>query len=60
MQRPQGPVVLTVDGAITRTTAPGRAEFDRAMLEQLGVATLRTWTPWTEGEPEFQRVPARQ
>jgi hypothetical protein len=60
LPRPTDRVILTIAGAITHTNAPGEAEFDRAMLEELGLARLRTWTPWTEGEPEFQGVLARQ
>ena len=60
LPRPTEQVILTIAGAITRTNAPGQAEFDHAMLEQLGLTRLRTWTPWTEGEPEFQGVLARQ
>lgn len=60
LPRPTGRVILTVDGAITRTNAPGMAEFDREMLERLGLTRLRTWTPWTEGESEFQGVAARR
>jgi hypothetical protein len=50
---PQERVILTVTGAIGATNAPERAEFDRTMLEQLGLHTVRTWTPWTEGVNEF-------
>ncbi|HEX6115023.1 MAG TPA: molybdopterin-dependent oxidoreductase [Geminicoccaceae bacterium] len=57
---PSGQVVLTVAGAIAKTNAPGRAEFDLDMLERLGLSSLTTWTPWTEGELEFQGVSARQ
>jgi hypothetical protein len=53
-------VVLTVTGAIGLTNAPGRAEFDLNMLERLGLGRLTTWTPWTEGEVEFQGVLARR
>lgn len=60
LPRPTDHVILTVAGAITHTNAPGQAEFDRAMLEQLGLTRLRTWTPWTEGEAEFQGIPARR
>ena len=60
LPRPKDRVILTIAGAITRTNAPGQAEFDLAMLEQLGLTRLRTWTPWTEGEPEFEGVPARR
>lgn len=56
---PRDRVVLTVTGAIGNTNAPGRAELDRAMLERLGVVKLTTWTPWTEGEVEFEGVWAR-
>ncbi|MFO1055363.1 MAG: molybdopterin-dependent oxidoreductase [Dongiaceae bacterium] len=53
---PSGPVILTVSGAIDRTNAPGRAEFDRAMLEALGVSQLTTSTDWTDGKPVFAGV----
>lgn len=56
---PRGKVILTVTGAIGRTNAPDRAEFDRATLEGLGLRELTTWTPWTNGEPEFKGVLAR-
>jgi hypothetical protein len=54
-----GKVILTVTGAIGRTNAPDGAEFDRATLEGLGLRELTTWTPWTNGEPEFEGVLAR-
>ena len=60
LPRPEGPVILTVEGAITHTNAPGAAEFDLAMLERLGLVRLRTWTPWTDGELEFEGVPAQR
>lgn len=55
---PTGRVILSVTGNITETNAEGRADFDRAMLEALGIVTLRTWTPWTEGEVAFEGVSA--
>jgi hypothetical protein len=51
---PRGEVLLTVTGRIEHTTAPGRAEFDRAMLEALGVHTIRTSTVWTDGVLTFE------
>src|SRR5690348_1327742 len=51
--RPTGPVILTVTGNIGVTNAPGRAEFDRAMLEGLGMKTIATSTSWTTGKHEF-------
>ena len=56
----QDPVILTVTGAIANTNAPGRADFDLANLEHLGLSKLVTWTPWTEGEIEFEGVLARR
>jgi hypothetical protein len=57
---PQDPVILTVTGAIANTNAPGRADFDLANLEHLGLSKLVTWTPWTENEIEFEGVLARR
>ena len=56
LPRPTGPVILTVTGAIERTNADGRAEFDRAMLEALGVTVLTTSTDFTDGKPTFSGV----
>ena len=53
LARPTGPVILTVTGDIGVTNAPGRAEFDRAMLEALGMKTVGTSTSWTSGKHEF-------
>jgi hypothetical protein len=58
LPRPAGPVILTVSGSIANTNAPGRAEFDRAMLEGLGVETLTTSTSWTDGPQRFEGVRA--
>jgi hypothetical protein len=57
---PRGPVVLTVTGAIGNTNGPECAEFDIDMLEHLGLSRLTSWTPWTEGEIEFEGVWARR
>lgn len=54
-----GPVVLTVSGNISKPNADGVFEFDRAMLESLGMTTLTTTTEWTEGPVEFEGVLAR-
>lgn len=60
LPRPAGPVVLTVTGAIARTNAPGKAEFDVAMLEALGVEALTTGTSWTDGRQRFEGVRASE
>ena len=56
---PSGEVILTIAGQIEHTNEGGVAAFDRAMLEQLGLNELRTWTPWTVGEPVFEGVLAK-
>ncbi len=56
LSKPSGPVILTVTGAISKTNAPGRAEFDQAMLEALGADAVRTSTEWTKGQPLFEGV----
>lgn len=61
---PTGEVLLTLAGAITETNgtdADGQpvAQFDRAMLEAMPQAEVKTSTPWTDGVPVFTGVLAR-
>lgn len=56
LPEPTGEVVLTVAGQIKHTNGDGVAAFDRAMLENLGLSKLRTWTPWTVGDIHFEGV----
>ncbi|MEE4378099.1 MAG: molybdopterin-dependent oxidoreductase [Candidatus Competibacteraceae bacterium] len=56
LARPTGEIILTVTGAINQTNAPGKAEFDLAMLQALGVQQRRRTTPWTDGIQEFDGV----
>jgi hypothetical protein len=57
---PAGPVILTISGSIDEAAAAGEARFDGAMLESLGVTTLRTSTAWTDGVKTFEGVPLRK
>jgi hypothetical protein len=57
---PYDEVILTITGALANTNAPGRIEFDLRSLERLGLSKLTTWTPWTDGEVEFEGILARQ
>lgn len=50
---PQGPVVLTVTGAIAHTNGDGVAQFDQAMLDALPQRSTVTTTPWYEGPQDF-------
>lgn len=43
---PEGPVVLTVGGAMRNANRDGRAAFDMAMLEKLPQVSFSTQTPW--------------
>jgi hypothetical protein len=56
---PSGPVVLTVTGSVTEPGGDHTIRFDLAMLQALGITTLRTSTAWTTGEMEFEGVLAR-
>lgn len=47
---PSGPVILTVTGRIARTNAPGKAQFDLAMLAALPQGQFNGETPWTNGK----------
>jgi len=56
---PTGRPILEVSGAIGRTNAPGKAVFDLASIEALGLRELTTRTPWTEGEQRFSGIDPR-
>lgn len=53
---PEGAVLLTVDGDITVTNTAGAALFDREMLEEIGLSSMRTSTIWTQGVVHFEGV----
>ncbi len=59
LPQPSGKVILTVSGNIRNTNGDGVAEFDRAMLEALGMTELQTSTEWTTGRLIFEGVLAR-
>lgn len=46
LEPPSGRVVLTIEGAITRTNQGSKAQFDMAMLEKLPQHSFSTQTPW--------------
>jgi hypothetical protein len=59
LPQPKGPVVLVITGDIARSNGPSRANFDLDMLKQIGMTSLVTSTPWTEGTSKFEGVLAR-
>jgi len=48
--------ILTISGKIGVTNKDGTAQFDRAMLEALGLVAIETATPWYEGRVRFEGV----
>lgn len=46
LDKPVGPVVLTIEGSITHTNHGGKAQFDMQMLEKLPQHSFTTRTPW--------------
>ena len=54
--KPTGKVILTISGNISQTNAGEKAEFDREMLEALGMTEVKQHTPWTDGEQTFSGV----
>jgi hypothetical protein len=48
--------ILTISGKITTTNKDDTAQFDRAMLESLGMETIETTTPWFTGSVKFEGV----
>lgn len=57
LEAPEGTTILSVSGNIAVTNADGAAEFDREMLEELGMQTIVTSTPWFTGKVTFEGVP---
>ena len=57
LPEPEGQVLLTISGKIQETNGRDRAAFDRDMLEDMGMVTLDTETPWTEEKVRFTGVP---
>lgn len=54
---PKGAPILTIEGKIGVTNADGKAQFDREMIEELGVTSFETTTPWFTGKVKFEGVP---
>lgn len=53
---PAGPVILRVLGKIEHTNRNDEALFDQAMIEALGMETLVTETPWSDGKVTFEGI----
>lgn len=53
---PEGPVILTVTGAITETNSDDAATFDLEMLRELDAREVQTSTIWTDGVHSFRGI----
>jgi hypothetical protein len=53
LDRPSGPVVLTITGRVRQPNAGDRALFDMAMLERLPQHSFVTRTPWYPAAHKF-------
>lgn len=54
--KPADKPILIISGNIANTNADGAAQFDRKMLEDMGLVTVETKTPWYDGRVRFEGV----
>ena len=59
LDQPKADSILTVSGKIGTTNAQAAAQFDRAMLEKLGMVSFTTMTPWYKEPVKFEGVPLK-
>jgi len=57
LDQPKADSILTVSGKISVTNAQATAQFDRAMLEKIGMVSFTTMTPWYKEPVKFEGVP---
>ncbi|EMV7411036.1 molybdopterin-dependent oxidoreductase [Enterobacter soli] len=56
LTKPTGKVLLTLSGKIENTNENGKAVFDIATLEKLGVVSFQTTSPWYNGRTTFTGI----
>jgi hypothetical protein len=56
LPQPQGKPILSVSGNIRNFNVADAAQFDREMLEALGMEVIETVTPWYEGRTRFEGI----
>jgi hypothetical protein len=54
---PADKAILTVTGKISVTNQANAAAFDRAMLENFGLVSFETMTPWYTSKVKFEGIP---
>lgn len=60
LPKPAGKVLLTLSGNIENTNEDGKAVFDLANLEELGIVTFQTTSPWYNGHTRFTGIPLQK
>jgi len=60
LSRPTGKVLLTLSGNIENTNESGKAVFDLASLEKLGMVSFQTTSPWYDGRTTFTGIPLQK
>ena len=60
LSAPTGKVLLTMSGNIENKNAAGKAVFDLASLEKLGMVSFQTTTPWYNGRTTFTGIPLQK
>lgn len=56
LSKPAGKVLLTMSGNIENTNQDGKAVFDIASLEKLGMISFQTTSPWYDGRTTFTGI----
>lgn len=60
LPKPAGKVLLTMSGNIENTSEEGKAVFDIASLEKLGMVSFQTASPWYNGRTTFTGIPLKK
>lgn len=60
LSRPAGKVLLTLSGNIENKNEDGKAVFDMASLEKLGLVSFQTTSPWYNGRTAFTGIPLQK
>lgn len=60
LSKPTGKVLLTLTGNIENTNEDGKAVFDIASLEKLGMVSFQTNSPWYNGRTTFTGIPMQK
>lgn len=60
LPKPAGKPILTISGNIENTNENGKAVFDIASLEKLGMVSFQTTSPWYNGRTKFEGIPMRK